>query len=599
MFQRFLNVQCVLLFVCAAWPASAAEHWIRVATSHFEMYTPNSEKQAVRALQTFENVRSFFLQASNNRNAPEDLVRIIAFSSEQQYKPYRMNAGNFAFYQRSHERDYIVMQDIQAEHSQAAVHEYTHLIIRHMKLELPAWLDEGMADLYSSLEPKGQKAMIGRPLAGHMQELLTQRWIDWNVLFAVDHNSPYYNDPRLMPMFYAQSWALAHMLNLDAGYRHGFSRFLGLVASGTPAVNAFRDVYGKTLQDVASDVQRYVHAPTFNAVVIDISLSKRELDPDVSPVSDFQRDFVLADVLAMKPATVDEGRKKLLALEQQNPNNYELEEALGYVAWEQNNIPEACKHFGAAVDRGSRNTTMVFHYAQLLQSRPGSSSTIVQLLQRVLAKQPDNMDARLFLAAIEANGNHYAAVLEALAPVHNVKPEQACQLFTLIAFARANLKDYAGAKDFANKALPYAKTVNERAQIDNILRFVEVASNRRAAMAEVPQDSRSSFTAAISESTVETVPPARPKRDPSILELHGTTKAFECSQAGFRLRVEAAGRDRVFDLPHDPKDILIQTAGRSVTLEWACGPMKPQDVTVLYRTTGGSKTEGTITELDF
>jgi hypothetical protein len=37
------------------------------------------------------------------------------------------------------------MQDIAPDHSQAAVHEYTHLVVQHLKLELPIWLNEGMA----------------------------------------------------------------------------------------------------------------------------------------------------------------------------------------------------------------------------------------------------------------------------------------------------------------------------------------------------------------------------------------------------------------------------------------------------------------------
>jgi hypothetical protein len=110
------------------------------------MYTDNGEKKAIAGLQAFEQVRYFFLRNTKNPEVFEGRVRIIAFSSEKEFKPYRMNAGNFAYYQPSHERDYIVMQDIEPAHHQAAVHEYTHLIIEHSKLNLPLWLNEGMAE---------------------------------------------------------------------------------------------------------------------------------------------------------------------------------------------------------------------------------------------------------------------------------------------------------------------------------------------------------------------------------------------------------------------------------------------------------------------
>ena len=56
----------------------ASLRWICVTTPHFEMYTTNSEKQAVQALQSFEQVRFFFLQNSKNKQAPEDLVRLLS-----------------------------------------------------------------------------------------------------------------------------------------------------------------------------------------------------------------------------------------------------------------------------------------------------------------------------------------------------------------------------------------------------------------------------------------------------------------------------------------------------------------------------------------
>jgi hypothetical protein len=141
------------------------------------MFTTNSEKQAIHSLEEFEKVRYFFLQNGGGKQAPEGLVRIIAFSSEKQFTPYRPNGGTFAFYQQSQQRDYIVMQDINPEHKQAAFHEYTHLIVQHANLKLPVWLNEGIADLYSSLEANGQKAMVGRVLPDRVPVLAQATWM--------------------------------------------------------------------------------------------------------------------------------------------------------------------------------------------------------------------------------------------------------------------------------------------------------------------------------------------------------------------------------------------------------------------------------------
>src|SRR5450432_3527638 len=117
------TVLLFLFFGCVL--RGASPKWISVSTPHFEMYTTNSERSATQALRVFEQVRYFFLQNSPSKSAPEAVVRIIAFKSEKEYKPYRINEGAFAYYQRSRERDYIVMQDLDSEHHQAAIHEYT------------------------------------------------------------------------------------------------------------------------------------------------------------------------------------------------------------------------------------------------------------------------------------------------------------------------------------------------------------------------------------------------------------------------------------------------------------------------------------------
>ena len=68
------------------------------------------------------------------------------------------------------------------------------MVIEHLGLQLPVWLNEGLADLYSSLEPKGDQALLGRPLPGHLVILMTQRWLNLDAVFAVGPDSPYYNE---------------------------------------------------------------------------------------------------------------------------------------------------------------------------------------------------------------------------------------------------------------------------------------------------------------------------------------------------------------------------------------------------------------------
>lgn len=82
-----LLLAALLAGVVSSSPISTAEHWIRVSTPEFEMYTTNGEKQATAALKVFEQVRYFFLQNSHSKAPPQAPVRIIAFRSEKEYNP--------------------------------------------------------------------------------------------------------------------------------------------------------------------------------------------------------------------------------------------------------------------------------------------------------------------------------------------------------------------------------------------------------------------------------------------------------------------------------------------------------------------------------
>lgn len=105
-------------FISLSLPLQAAQHWISLTTPHFEMYTTNGAGAGTKALETFERVRSFFLEKSPSKKAPDTPVRIIAFRSEKEFQPYRPNGGAVAYYHRSRKRDYIVMQDLSTENYQ-------------------------------------------------------------------------------------------------------------------------------------------------------------------------------------------------------------------------------------------------------------------------------------------------------------------------------------------------------------------------------------------------------------------------------------------------------------------------------------------------
>ncbi len=593
-----------LLLACSALSANltAAEHWLRLRTPHFEMYTTNSEKQGTAALQVFEQVRYFFLENSHSKSAPDVSVRIIAFRSEKEYKPYRLNGGAFAYYLRSRKVDYIVMQDISPEHYQSAVHEYTHLIIEHLGLKPPLWLNEGLADLYSSLESRGNQAIVGRPIAGRVAVLFNQPWMSLPALLNVRPDSPYYNESNKMSIFYAESWALTHMVALGKGYQPRFSQFLTAMASGKSSADCFQEVYGKNLDQVTEDLHRYLKQSSVQAAIFNVKLPKAELEPEVTDASNVNVELALADLLASRPQTMAEAQDRLTKLAAENPADPDVEESLGYLAWQQNDKAKARECFRLAMEKGSKNPEMLFHYSQLLRESGAPPKEILPALQQAVALKPDYVDAWFDLGLTAMNAGQWGGALQALAHVQTVKPERAYTLFAALAYCDFQLKAFHESRVLAERAKQYAKDPDQNLQIARLLESLDYSEQKgtppaaAALPAQPPPTDRPSIARNAPRELPRDVPSAQWSDD--LRHVEAVAKSFDCHAGAPRLHVLVNGKEMVLALA-DPKAVVVRNAAGG-RFDMHCGPQKPFHVGIFYiptKTTPGL--DGVIREMVF
>ena len=124
----------------------------------------------------------------------EKPVRIVAFHSQKEFDPYRPSEAATAYFHKGSEHDYIVMSNADSGHYQVATHEYTHLLIGQFHGSVPLWLNEGLAELYSTMRQDGDKMLVGIPPEGRGEVLVHEPWIPLETLLSVDSGSPYYNE---------------------------------------------------------------------------------------------------------------------------------------------------------------------------------------------------------------------------------------------------------------------------------------------------------------------------------------------------------------------------------------------------------------------
>ena len=458
----------------------SAEHWIKVSVPHFELYTQLDRERALEALQIFEQTRTFFLQAGFARSIPDESITIIDLGSETEYKPYLIKPGAYAIYQRGKRGDYIVMRGL--NHYQVAVHEYTHFVAEHAGLKLPVWLNEGLAELYSTLEPRGDQCVIGRAEPGRLMVLETQQRLNLETLFEVDQFSPYYNDPDKMQIFYAESWALTHMLAVSDGYFKRFNTFVSMVSSGRTAREALRTVYGKELPSVEADLKDYLQRGRMPVLLYDIRVGRTLAQATIAGLSKAELDLSVADLLASNAGAGPEAEVKVRELSKAHPGEAGFEESLGYMALRANRPDAAREHFGNAVERQSTDPAAIYNSARLQQASGAPAAQVIPVLERALALNPDYEPARLDLGFTAAKAKQFDLAVSTLSQLKSVEPKLAFEVFLTMAYCDVELRRLQDARTYAGEAQQYARTSDQQNRADTIVRFIdrqEVAAYRR------------------------------------------------------------------------------------------------------------------------
>jgi len=594
--------------------ATAAEQWLKLKSSHFELYTTAGERKGREAILFFEQVRDFFSKAlTRSKSSSAAPVRIVAFRSEKEYKPFRPNEFATAFYLAGYDRDYIVMESISPEHYPVAVHEFTHLLVRRSGVEAPVWFNEGLAELYSTLKPFGKKVKIGDLIPGRVIVLRQNKWLPIETLLAVDQDSPYYNERDRAGVFYAESWALIHMLTLSDQYRQQYTKFATLLSSGLPGVSAFWQAYAKTPAQVQKDLDQYLHGTSFNAVLFNINLQKSDEDPDIEPAPPLESGMVLADLFALSDKKED-ARQKYESVAKEFPQSWEPEAGLAELAWREFDITAARRHFARAAELGSKNPRMYYDYANVLQRDGEKDEALVRVLSKAVELDPDYQEAHRYLAFCLLQTGNYEEAVNHFSKVNTMKREEAFSYYHGLAYANYRLEKRDAAKKAAEAARKFARRPGEIAQAEELLRVIEERGNAQVIQRTIEAEPRAQVASAPgaarqepSEAKPRLVrrPDDQERAHPAAaaqaawLTVQGKLRQVDCLGKIVRLRVLSDQKEVALAID-DPQTVAVKGSAKG-TLDLICGPQKVRSVTLEYESRPDAKlgTIGIVHSIEF
>jgi tetratricopeptide (TPR) repeat protein len=374
------NVACnfaalLLLFVtCTASARDSTEHWFRLTSTHFVVLTDSNEKQARHIASQLERMRAvfhtLFPTATADSGAPIIVLALKDRKAFQALEPAAYLAKGqldlAGLFLRAPDKNYILLRlDAQGEHPFSTVyHEYTHLMTSKATW-MPLWLNEGLAEFYQNTDIQEKDVLLGQPSADDILYLRQNRLLPLATLLNVDYKSPYYHEEQKGSVFYAESWALTHYLEVTdrQNNTHRLEDYVKLLSQRQDPVTAAQTAFGD-LNRLQNALSGYVNHGDYKLFKMNTAVTIDESSFQLQSISAAEADAVRADVLIHDDRTSD-AKALLETTLSDDPNNALAHESMGFLNFREGDIPSAKKWYGEAVQLDSHSYLAHYYFATM------------------------------------------------------------------------------------------------------------------------------------------------------------------------------------------------------------------------------------------
>jgi hypothetical protein len=294
-------VSCVALLTAAP----AAADWHRVDTPNFVVTGEAAASSLSEIAVRFEAFRETLTRLLGERATATPVPTIvIVFPSDRAFTPFKPQfrgrpVALGGLFIPGQDVNYIAIADGGSGAGLRLVfHEYAHLVLANAGRSMPLWLNEGLAEYYSTFELGRDRtqATIGRAIGDHLEMLKRGPRFRIEALLRIDHGSPAYNEGNRRSIFYAQAWALTHLiLHGEPRRTHLLEAYLGLLRDGVPDADAWRRTFGG--EDMERELVLYLNRNVFKAHRFTFPDTLAAFEPVAVPLTAPDAEAFLADLL--------------------------------------------------------------------------------------------------------------------------------------------------------------------------------------------------------------------------------------------------------------------------------------------------------------
>lgn len=355
--------------------------WVRVDTEGVAVFSNAEPRRALILSEDLEALRRALGELTTLSGLTPVPTRIFLFSTDRSMIPYKHRyqgepaSISGAFYSRPY-GDYILVNGAKRQEARLTIyHEYMHAVLRSHLPDLPLWLEEGLAELFSTFEKVDGAYRIGRPLKRHLNELAKGEPLALAELFRLDVTSPRYHEFDKQGELYARSWELVHYLLLGNETRRAHMlRFLHLTFGGMEQEQAFKTAFGGAHEVLDKELAEY-REKSFEPRVVDLE----PIRPDLFKLRSVPYPQILVHLGDLLIAQGDRERDAVFHFEEalrRNPQNGAAVAGLGLVAAETREYAKARALFRKAVQAAPTDARLHYHYgASLLVLGRGAAAS--------------------------------------------------------------------------------------------------------------------------------------------------------------------------------------------------------------------------------
>jgi hypothetical protein len=288
--------------------------WVQVQTDTFVVKSAAGEERAKRVVRELEAFRQLIGTALVFKKVqlPELPIEVLIVSDEAlltelspEYNGKKVRVAGY--YERGQDRDFIVLSaNTHGNLTHIVYHELTHYFLSRSLQPRPAWLNEGLAEYFATVDIDDDAAYVGGLSQERLQLLRTEKLLPLKDFFAVDDRSPYYNETAKANVFYAQAWAFVHFLT-HGPYKNEFHSYLSDLARHEVK---FSDYVKTDLTGLEIEFDTYLKLRMRTVVREKLRISSEGWTMTTRPIQDADVELAIAEVF-LSGGRLDDARKHL------------------------------------------------------------------------------------------------------------------------------------------------------------------------------------------------------------------------------------------------------------------------------------------------